>query len=174
MARSTAKVSLRNTTQACERVMTIDWHAFTPGAALTGGLLIGFAAAFLVLTIGRIAGISGILGNVLPGALAGKPGSGGERGWRIAFLLGLAAAPGLAAVSAVPMPPVESLVDWPWLIVAGLLVGVGTRIGSGCTSGHGVCGLARGSLRSLAATLTFMAFGIATVWLLHHVLQVPA
>jgi uncharacterized membrane protein YedE/YeeE len=154
--------------------MTIDWPAFTPGSALIGGLMIGFAAAFLVLTIGRIAGISGILGNVLPGAIAGRAGSGGERGWRIAFLLGLAAAPWLAAVSAVPMPPVESLVDWPWLIAAGLLVGVGTRIGSGCTSGHGVCGIARGSLRGLFATLTFMAFGIGTVYVLEHLLRVPA
>jgi uncharacterized membrane protein YedE/YeeE len=154
--------------------MTIDWLAFTPGAALIGGALIGLAAAFLALTIGRVAGISGILGNVLPGAPAGKPGAGGERGWRIAFLLGLVAAPGLAVLSAVPIPPVESPVDWPWLVVAGLLVGVGTRIGSGCTSGHGVCGLARGSLRSLVATLTFMGFGVLTVWILNHLLQVPA
>jgi uncharacterized membrane protein YedE/YeeE len=161
-------------TEARDVHMSIDWPAFSPGSALIGGLLIGFAAAFLALTIGRVAGVSGILGNVLPGAPAARPGAGGERGWRIAFLLGLAAAPGLAAVSAVPMPPVESLRGWPWLVAAGLLVGVGTRIGSGCTSGHGVCGLARGSLRALAATITFMAFGIATVFVLAHLLGMPA
>ncbi len=154
--------------------MSIDWAAFTPWSALIGGILIGFAAALLALTTGRVAGISGILGNLLPFAgAASEPGARSERGWRIAFLLGLLLAPGLATISAVPLPPVQVLVDWPWLVLAGLLVGIGTRVGSGCTSGHGVCGLARGSLRSLAATLTFMAAGIATVWLFEHALRVP-
>jgi uncharacterized membrane protein YedE/YeeE len=150
--------------------MNIDWAAFTPGSALIGGLLIGFAVAFMAVSSGRVSGISGILGNLLPGTVPAA--SGGERRWRVAFLVGLALAPALAAVSAVPMPPVESLVDWPWLVAAGLLVGIGTRIGSGCTSGHGVCGLSRGSLRSLVATVTFMGFGIATVWVLEHGLRV--
>jgi len=148
--------------------MTLDWPAFTPGSALTGGLLIGFAAAFLALTLGRVAGISGILGSLLVSAR----GASADRGWRIAFLVGLVLAPAVATLAAVPLPPVQTLVDWPWLVLAGLLVGLGTRIGSGCTSGHGVCGLARGSLRSLAATLTFMAFGVGTVWLFEHALRV--
>jgi uncharacterized protein len=150
--------------------VSIDWNAFTPWSALTGGVLIGFAAAFMALTMGRIAGISGIVGNLLP---FGEGTAGGERGWRIAFLIGLLLAPGLAAISAVPMPPVHGVVGWPGLLLAGVLVGFGTRLASGCTSGHGVCGLARGSLRSLAATLTFMAFGIATVWVLAQTLRVP-
>ena len=142
---------------------------FTPLASLFGGALIGLSAVVLMLLNGRIAGISGITAGLLSFS-----GSVPDRGWRIAFLLGLVAAPGLAVLSAVPIPPVESPADWPWLVVAGLLVGVGTRIGSGCTSGHGVCGLARGSLRSLVATLTFMGFGVLTVWILNHLLQVPA
>lgn len=147
--------------------MTIDWANFTPGAALIGGLLIGFAAAFLVITLGRVAGISGILGGLLPGG--GAPA--GDRGWRVAFVLGLLVAPGLAAISGLAVPIAVAPVDWPWLVAAGLLVGVGTRVGSGCTSGHGVCGLSRGSLRSLAATATFMATGMATVWVLEHGLR---
>ena len=149
--------------------MTLDWPSFTPGSALAGGLLIGFAAAFLALTLGRVAGISGILCSVLPWGSAS--GSGADRRWRIAFLIGLALAPALASVAAVPMAPPQAEVDWPWLVLAGLLVGVGTRIGRGCTSGHGVCGLARGSLRSLAATLTFIATAMATVWVLEHALR---
>lgn len=151
-----------------ESTMTIDWANFTPGGALIGGLLIGFAAAFLVITLGRVAGISGIVGALLPGGGA----RAGDRGWRVAFVLGLLAAPGLAALSGIAVPVPVAPVDWPWLIAAGLLVGVGTRVGSGCTSGHGVCGLSRGSVRSLAATLTFMGTGIVTVWILEHGLRV--
>jgi uncharacterized membrane protein YedE/YeeE len=166
--RAGGKRMIGDITSLHESTMTIDWANFTPGGSLIGGLLIGFAAAFLVITLGRVAGISGILGGLLPrgGAAAG------DRGWRIAFLLGLLAAPGLAAVSGVAVPIPVAPVDWPWLVAAGLLVGVGTRVGAGCTSGHGVCGLSRGSLRSLVATLTFMGTGIATVWVLEHGLRV--
>jgi hypothetical protein len=134
---------------------------FTPWTASLGGLLIGLAAVFLLLANGRIAGISGILG----GALAG-PGS--DRAWRLAFLVGLplgalaaGALRGGLAISISASPPA--------LIVAGLLVGFGTQLGSGCTSGHGVCGMARGSGRSILATLVFMASGAATVFAARHV-----
>jgi len=142
--------------------MTLDWNAFTPGPALAGGLLIGLAAALLVLGAGRIAGISGIVGGLL------RPVAG-DRAWRLAFVGGLMAAPWLYRALA---GPVEPRIDagWVLVIVAGLLVGIGTRYGAGCTSGHGVCGLSRLSLRSLVATLVFMAAGFATVALLRHVL----
>ncbi len=143
--------------------MTIDWAAFTPWPALAGGLLIGLAAALFVLLAGRIAGISGILGGLL------RPAPAGDRGWRIAFIGGLLAAPLLlAAVAEMPALHVEA--STPLLIAAGLLVGVGTRFGSGCTSGHGVCGLSRRSPRSLVATLAFMGAGFATVYLMRHLL----
>lgn len=142
--------------------MIIDWQHFTPWASLAGGLLIGLAAGVLILLNGRVAGISGIVGNLL-----GKS-SAGERSWRVLFLAGLLAAPWMwRAVSPLPAPQIDA--DMPLLIVAGLLVGFGTRLGSGCTSGHGVCGISRGSLRSLAATLGFMGAGFATVFLLRHV-----
>lgn len=142
--------------------MTIAWNAFTPGAALAGGALIGLAAALLVLLNGRIAGISGVLGG-LPAALRG------DRAWRVAFVAGLLAAPwGHALVAPWPVPTIEA---GPLaLVVAGLLVGYGTRLGSGCTSGHGVCGLSRRSPRSLVATLVFMGAGFATVFVLRHLL----
>jgi uncharacterized membrane protein YedE/YeeE len=117
--------------------MTIDWNNFTPWTSLAGGILIGLAAALLLLMSGRIAGVSGIVGGLIP------PRSG-ERSWRIAFLAGL--------------------------IAAGLLVGLGTRYASGCTSGHGVCGFARRSPRSMAATAAFMAAGFVTVFILRHIL----
>lgn len=142
--------------------MTIDWSAFTPWTALLGGLLIGLAAAMLVLFNGRIAGISGILGGLL------KPAAG-DVGWRAAFLLGLVAAAPLYALAAA-LPEVRIDADAGALVAAGLLVGVGTRYGSGCTSGHGVCGLARLSWRSAVATATFMCAGFATVFLLRHLL----
>ena len=140
--------------------MTIDWPHFTPWAALAGGMLIGLAAALLILFNGRIAGISGILGGLL------RPRSG-DLGWRIAFLAGLIGTPLLWQLWQA-LPPVQVDAGTPALIVAGLLVGVGVRYGAGCTSGHGVCGLSRLSPRSLAATCAFMAAGFLTVYLLRH------
>jgi uncharacterized membrane protein YedE/YeeE len=140
--------------------MTIDWNHFTPWTSLAGGLLIGLAAALLVAFSGRIAGISGILGGLLR-----LPK--GDVCWRLAFLLGLVAAP-LAYSLAAPLPAVTIEAGTPTLIVAGLLVGIGTRYGSGCTSGHGVCGLSRRSPRSLAATAAFMLAGFATVFVARH------
>ncbi|KAK51637.1 YeeE/YedE family protein [Bordetella bronchiseptica] len=141
--------------------MTIDWTAFTPWSSLGGGMLIGAAAAWLMLGAGRIAGISGILAGLLP------PRAGAA--WRMWFLAGLLAAPWLYRVFE-PMPAVRIEAGALQLVLAGLLVGVGTRYGSGCTSGHGVCGLARGSRRSLAAVLAFMATGFATVFVLRHLM----
>ncbi|WP_410012188.1 YeeE/YedE family protein [Sodalis sp. RH24] len=137
--------------------MIIDMQHFTPGQSFAGGLLIGGAAWVLILFCGRIAGISGILGGLLSLKTA-------DRAWRLAFLLGMVASP-LVYKQFSPLP--ESTVDasWPLLIIAGLLVGIGTRYGSGCTSGHGVCGLSRLSPRSLAATVTFMCVAAVTVWL---------
>lgn len=141
--------------------MTIAWNTFTPWAALAGGLVIGLAAALLVLFNGRIAGISGVLGGIL------RPRRH-DLGWRVAFIGGLLVAPlAYSLFAAVPQPQIEA--GDGALILAGLLVGVGTRYGSGCTSGHGVCGLSRFSPRSLAATATFMAAGFATVFVLRHV-----
>jgi uncharacterized membrane protein YedE/YeeE len=142
--------------------MTIDWTHFTPWPALAGGLLIGVAAAAFVLLNGRIAGISGILGGLL------RPVQG-DVAWRIAFLAGLVAAP-LAYALFAPLPAVRIDAGTGTLAAAGLLVGLGTRYGAGCTSGHGVCGLARLSPRSLVATVSFMAAGFATVFVLRHVL----
>lgn len=141
----------------------IDWTHFTPWTSLAGGLLIGVAAAMLLLLNGRIAGISGILGGLL------RPGAG-DTGWRVAFVVGLLAAPLFYQLVA-PLPVVRVEADTASLIVAGLLVGLGTRYGSGCTSGHGVCGLSRFSLRSLAATAAFMAAGFVTVFALRHLME---
>ena len=144
----------------------IDWLSFTPGLSLAGGLLIGLAAALLLLFNGRIAGISGVLGGALHALVArGQV----DAGWRLAFLGGLIAAPLLYALFA-PLPQVEVDAGMGTLIVAGLLVGLGTRYGAGCTSGHGVCGLARLSVRSLVATLVFMAAGFLTVFAVRHVI----
>lgn len=140
--------------------MSIDWSAFTPWPALLGGLLIGLAAAMFVLLNGRIAGISGILGGLLQPAR-------GDVGWRAAFLLGLIGSP-LAYGLFATLPAVQIDAGFGALIAAGLLVGIGTRYGSGCTSGHGVCGIGRGSPRSLAATGTFMATAILTVFVARH------
>ena len=140
----------------------IDWEHFTPWSSLTGGLLIGTAAAILLLFNGKIAGISGILGDLL------RPVSG-DIGWGMAFLLGLVAAP-LVYVLAAPLPIVHVKADMTTLVVAGLLVGIGTRYGSGCTSGHGVCGLSRLSPRSMAATAAFMIAGFVTVFISRHLL----
>lgn len=125
--------------------------------ALVGGALIGIASALLLLAHGRVAGISGILGGVLPP-------TGTDRSWRIAFLAGLALA-GVTGAFVAPAAVGASVRSYPVVIVAGLLVGFGTRLGNGCTSGHGVCGLARLSRRSLAAVLTFMLTGALTAWL---------
>jgi uncharacterized membrane protein YedE/YeeE len=140
--------------------MSIDWAHFTPWASLAGGLLIGLAAALFVLFNGRIAGISGILGGML-----GLPK--GDTAWRVAFLLGLVLAP-LAFALVHPLPAVQVDAGTGTLVAAGLLVGIGTRYGSGCTSGHGVCGLSRLSPRSLVATLAFMLAGFATVFVVRH------
>ena len=140
----------------------IDWAHFTPWSSLAGGLLIGVATAMLLLFNGRVAGITGILGGLL------RP-KAGDIGWRLAFVLGLLGAPlvyGLAA----PLPSVHIDADTASLIVAGLLVGVGTRYGSGCTSGHGVCGLSRLSPRSMVATVAFMLAGFVTVFLVRHLI----
>ncbi|GKS76301.1 YeeE/YedE [Acidovorax sp. SUPP950] len=140
--------------------MAIDWNAFTPGTALAGGALIGLAAGGFFLLAGRIAGISGVVGGLL------RPRRG-DRAWRVAFVAGLVAAP-LAYALAAPLPAVRIDAGPGLLIAAGLLVGVGTRYGAGCTSGHGVCGLSRWSVRSLVATLVFMAAGMGTVFALRH------
>ena len=141
--------------------MNIDWTHFTPWSALAGGALVGLAAALFLLLNGRIAGISGVLGGLL------KPRKG-DVAWRAAFVLGLVGAPlvyGLFAT--LPVPEIEA--GSAALIAAGLLVGVGTRYGSGCTSGHGVCGLSRLSPRSLVATVCFMGAGFAAVFVMRHV-----
>ena len=143
--------------------MTIDWNAFTPWWALAGGVLIGISAAMFVLLNGRIAGISGILGGLL------RP-MRSDMGWRVAFLLGLVVAPATYALfSELPARTIEA--SDATLVLAGLLVGVGTRYGGGCTSGHGVCGLSRFSLRSLAATMVFMGAGFVTVFVTRHLLN---
>lgn len=144
--------------------MNIDWNAFTPYASLVGGVLIGLAAAMFVLLNVRIAGISGVLGGLLHPVK-------GDVSWRVAFVLGLVAAPAAYALfTAVPTPHIDA--SWGALVLAGLLVGVGTRYGSGCTSGHGVCGLSRLSPRSLAATVAFMSAGFVTVFVVRHVLGI--
>jgi len=141
--------------------MSIDFAHFTPGTALIGGLIIGLAAAVLVLGNGRIAGISGVVGGLLQWPR-------GDVDWRIAFLIGLIGAPIIAALLGHPVVP-DIAAGWGEVLAAGFLVGIGTRYAGGCTSGHGVCGLSRGSVRSLVATLTFMAAGIVTVFVMRHV-----
>jgi len=140
----------------------IDWVHFTPWSSLAGGIAIGAAAAMLVLLNGRIAGVAGIIGGVL------RP-AGGDLAWRLAFIIGLLVAPAVYRLLAVSVPPTIEA-GYPTLLAAGLLVGAGTRYGSGCTSGHGVCGLSRLSPRSLAATVAFMLAGIATVFVVRHLL----
>jgi hypothetical protein len=136
---------------------------FTPISALIGGALIGLSAALLMLLTGRIAGISGIFGGCLTIGT-------NDRGWRLAFIAGLIAAPLLGALMNFPLsvPPMPK--SWMVIIAAGLLIGFGTRLGGGCTSGHGVCGVARLSARSIAATAIFMATAIVVVFLMRHVL----
>lgn len=138
----------------------IDWQAFTP-ISLVGGLMLGVATVILLLGIGRIAGISGIFSNLL------RPKR--VEMWQVLFIVGLVISPVLYSLVR-PLADVEISSSLPLLIIAGLLVGFGTRLGSGCTSGHGICGNARLSPRSLAATMTFMLFGIVTVYIGRHVL----
>ena len=142
--------------------MNIIWDPSALLAALAGGVLIGLAAAWMALGLGRIAGISGLLGGLLDGAP--------DRAVRVAFVGGLLLAPALYLLLRGELPAVRMMVDTPSLLLAGLLVGIGTRFASGCTSGHGVCGLSRLSPRSLVATLSFMAAGFAAVYLLRHLL----
>lgn len=138
----------------------IDWQAFTP-ISLIGGLLLGTSTVILLLGIGRIAGISGIFSSLL------KPKR--VEMWQVLFIAGLIVSPLLYRLVK-PLPVLDISTSIPLLIAAGLLVGFGTRLGSGCTSGHGICGNARLSPRSMAATVTFMLFGIVTVYLGRHVL----
>lgn len=135
--------------------MIIDSATFTPVSAALGGLMIGIAVAVLLLFNGRIAGISGIFANMFTK----------QSGWRIAFIAGLAGAPWVYRLFA-GQPDVVIAADYPLLIVAGLLVGFGTRLGNGCTSGHGICGMARLSKRSFAAVAVFMVSAFLTVWLM--------
>jgi len=147
--------------------MVIDWAHFTPWASLIGGIVLGLASAIFILFNGRILGISGILGGLL------SPRAG-DIGWRVSFFLGMAAAPTVFALLApagfLSAPRIDA--GYGLIVVAGLLVGLGTRYGSGCTSGHGVCGLSRLSPRSLVATLTFMGAGFATVLVVRHLIVV--
>jgi uncharacterized membrane protein YedE/YeeE len=140
--------------------MTLDWSHFTPWASLAGGLLIGAAAALLVLANGRVAGISGIVGGLL------RPHRG-DIAWRVAFVAGLLVAPLVTLpFLAGYAPRIEA--GFGTLAAAGLLVGLGTSLASGCTSGHGVCGLSRLSPRSVVATAAFMAAGVVTVFVARH------
>jgi uncharacterized membrane protein YedE/YeeE len=141
--------------------MNIDFIHFTPAASAAGGLLVGLGVALFLLASGRVLGVSGIVGGLL------RP-KRGDAGWRLSFLAGLLCAPWLWRLFA-PMPPMRFEAGAAQLVVAGLLVGWGTSEGSGCTSGHGVCGLSRLSPRSMVATAAFMATGFATVFVLRHV-----
>ena len=138
----------------------IDWSNFTPGAALLGGLLIGVAAAALMLLHGRILGISGIAGGLLPPR-------NGDTAWRLCFITGLLVPPLLLGTAGMEAPKFSGGAGI--IALAGLLVGFGSRMGSGCTSGHGICGIARLSTRSIVATLCFMLAGFLTVYLMRHV-----
>jgi uncharacterized membrane protein YedE/YeeE len=143
--------------------MTFDANSFTPCQSLLGGMLIGCAAALLILANGRVAGISGILGGLM------RP-MAGDIYWRVAFLVGLMTAP-LMYRQVDVLPNLEVDASSATVLLAGLLVGIGTRFGGGCTSGHGVCGLARGSLRSFVATVAFMGAGFLTVFLTRYFLH---
>lgn len=146
--------------------MNLDWAHFTPWPSLIGGIVLGLASALFILANGRILGISGILGGLLPPRL-------GDTSWRIAFILGLFAAPTVFHAVVPTEYITASRIDAAgWVVViAGLLVGIGTRYASGCTSGHGVCGLSRLSPRSLLATASFMSAGFAMVYVLRHVIN---
>jgi uncharacterized membrane protein YedE/YeeE len=142
--------------------MTVDWNAFTPWSALAGGVLIGIAVALFALVNGRVAGISGILGSLLSPVK-------GDVAWRVAFVAGLVGAP-LAYGLFAALPKAQIDAPFGALVVAGFLVGIGTRYGAGCTSGHGVCGVSRLSPRSIVATIAFMAAGFVTVYVIRHMI----
>lgn len=142
--------------------MNIDWINFTVWQSLTGGLLIGFAATLLWYFNGRIAGISGIVGGLL------RP-TKGDIGWRVAFISGLMISSFVYMIAS-PLPTPKIDAGLATLIIAGVLVGFGTRYGSGCTSGHGVCGLSRGSMRSIAATASFIGAGMLTVYFVRYLM----
>ena len=142
--------------------MTIDWSAFSPWPALAGGVLIGLAAAMFILLNGRIVGISGIVGGLFSAR-------GGDVSWRILIIAGMLLAPVLW-IFLVERPVIRIDAGYPLLIIAGLLVGISTRYGAGCTSGHGVCGISRFSPRSIVATLAFMGTGFVTVYIMRHLL----
>jgi uncharacterized membrane protein YedE/YeeE len=137
---------------------------FTPVLSATGGILIGLASVMLMAALGRIAGISGMIGGLLP------PVTAGEWGWRLAFLAGMIAAPAVLLAATGSMPAIEVPSSTGMLVIGGILVGIGVSYGSGCTSGHGVCGMARLSARSIAATLTFMLTTGITVFVVRHVI----
>lgn len=143
--------------------MTIDWNNFTPWTSLAGGLLIGLASVILLMFNGRIAGISGIVGGLF------NP-KRNDISWRIAFVAGLVLSPLVFALVS-PLPKIQVDANYPVLIVAGLMVGLGTRYGSGCTSGHGVCGLSRRSPRSMFATVAFVFGGFITVYVIRHLVH---
>lgn len=148
--------------------MMIDWNLFTPRASLAGGLLVGLATALYLLGNGRVAGIAGIVASPLRAVLEGS-GLARERG-RLLFIAGLLLAPWAWRLFA-PLPVPRLDVGLAGTVIAGLFVGFGSRLGNGCTSGHGVCGLSRFSLRSLANVAAFMAAGVVTVFLLRHVVS---
>ncbi len=145
--------------------MQIDWLNFTPWMSLAGGLLIGLAAALLINLHGRVMGASSIVGGLIPPR--------GDAGWRLSFVAGLLIAPAAFALSGLAKAPVFNTGTLT-LVIAGLLVGFGTRMGAGCTSGHGICGLARLSLRSLVAVLLFMVTGMVAAYVVRHVLGVAS
>ena len=136
---------------------------FTPLASFSGGLLIGLSGVLVLLLNGKIAGLSGVIARLMNGVP-------GDTAWRAVFLAGLVGGTAAAFLTWGPAGAFELEAGWPRIVAAGFLVGVGTRVGGGCASGHGVCGIARGSRPSLAATLTFLAAGFATVFLARHLL----
>ena len=143
--------------------MVIDWLSFTPIPSLLGGIILGVAAALYVLLHGRILGISGIVSGLLHPKLA-------DSAWRLNLVLGLTSAPFLAVLFFGITPVVEIDSGWLAIVIAGLLVGFGAQYGSGCTSGHGICGLSRLSPRSLVATLAFMSAGFVMVFIIRHMI----
>lgn len=146
--------------------MHIAWEHFTPTTAIAGGLLIGLAAVLLFAGIGRIAGVTGILAGTFNSLFQGQKS---ELGWRLVFIIGMLISPLLYRMIA-PLPMIDIQTDWPAILTAGLIVGFGTRLGSGCTSGHGVCGISRLSPRSIIATLAFMGAGFLTTYVIRHVI----
>ena len=143
--------------------MQIDWFSFTPIPSLVGGMVLGVAAALYVLLHGRILGISGIVSGLL------HPKKG-DWNWRLSLTLGLISAPFFAAILFGILPVIEVDASWTAVIIAGFLVGFGAQYGSGCTSGHGICGLSRLSPRSLVATLSFMTAGFLVVFIIRHLI----